>query len=137
VTGDLTTRSFDHPRERPAPATAWGRALDGTLVRLAFDRPTLVVAVKPSCDSCRDFVFGGIEELDGVAVVVVSASADGASQWAGAARRVVVAPRLLEALGVRWPPFYVLIDPVGPKVIAEGAVFSAAQVAGEIAGHLA
>jgi uncharacterized protein YcgI (DUF1989 family) len=105
-------------------------------VRIVFDRFTLVVAVKPSCDGCRDFVGGALNELSDVTVVVVSATADGAAEWASAARPVVIAPELLVALEVRWPPFYVLVDPEGPRVAAEGVVFSAAQVAEEIARHL-
>ncbi|MFI5034790.1 MAG: hypothetical protein ACHQFZ_01115 [Acidimicrobiales bacterium] len=128
--------SFDHPRERPAPSRATGRTLGGAPVELAFDRLTLVVAVKASCDGCRDFVHGPLEELAGVRVVVVSANDDGAPEWARAVREVLVAPELLAALDVRWPPFYVLVDPAGPRVVTEGVVFSPAQVAAEIARHL-
>jgi hypothetical protein len=129
---DLSARSFDRPRHRPAPARAEGRAMDSSPVSIVFDHLTLVVAVKAGCDGCRDFLFSDLHELAGVTVVVASASDDGAAEWSGAARPVVVAPQLLAALDVRWPPFYVLVDPDGPRVVAEGVVFSAAQVAKEI-----
>ena len=62
-------RSFDHPRERPAPACARGRTLDGAAVVLSFLRPTLVVAVKTYCDGCREFITGDLEELSRAEVV--------------------------------------------------------------------
>jgi hypothetical protein len=136
VSDDVRARSFDRPRERPAPREALGHALSGTPVRLNFDAKTLVVAVKASCDGCREFVHGDLEELSDVALVVVSATDEGAQEWAGGQRPVYVAPELMKELDVRWPPFYVLIDPEGPRVVAEGVVFSSAQVAQEIARHL-
>lgn len=129
-------RSFDRPRERPAPRESLGHTLDGQPIRLRFDSMTLVVAIKASCDGCRDFVHGDLTELAGVPLVVVSATDEGAPEWSGGRRAVVVAPELLKALDVRWPPFYVLVDPEGPRVVAEGVVFASAQVAQEIAAHL-
>ncbi len=128
--------SFDRPRVRRAPVSASGRTLDGAPVQITFERPTLVVSVKASCDGCRDFIVGDLDELSRVAVVVLSASADGADEWGGAVRPVIVAPRLLDDLDVLSAPFYVLILPEGPNVVAEGSVFSPAQVAAEIAHHL-
>jgi hypothetical protein len=43
----------------------------------------------------------------------------------------------LVELGIRWPPFYVLIDPAVQRVITEGVVFAPSQVAAEIAPYLA
>jgi hypothetical protein len=40
---------------------------------------------------------------------------------------------VLAALDIRWPPFYVLIDPASRRVVTEGVVFDAAQVARETA----
>lgn len=133
---DGRAHSFDRPRERAAPRAATGHALDGGVVELVFERLTLVVAVKPSCDGCRDFIEGSLDELAGVEVVVVSATAEGATEWANAVRPVLICPELLTALDVRWPPFFVLVNPDGPRVVAEGVVFSAAQIAHEIAPHL-
>lgn len=133
----VNVHSFDHARERPAPASARVVRPDGTVGEVRFEAATLVVAVKPSCEGCRDFVAGDLADLGAVDVLVVSAAPDAAGEWASSPRPVLVAPELLEALDVRWPPYYVLIVPEGPRVVAEGAVFSAAQVAQEIARHLA
>ena len=107
----------------------------GRPVHLAVDRPTLVVAVKPDCDGCREFIEGDLEELGGLRVVPVARD-DGAGEWARARREVVVAPELLDELDVRWPPFYVLLGP-GRQLLAEGVVFGPAQVAAEVAPYLA
>jgi hypothetical protein len=48
----------------------------------------------------------------------------------------VVAPDVLKELEIRWPPFYVLVDPQERRVITEGVVFAPAQVASEIASFL-
>jgi hypothetical protein len=99
--------------------------------------PTLVVAVKASCDGCRDFVNSNLEELTGVTVLILSATDDVLGEWRGAAQDVIVAPDVLDALEVRWPPFYVLIDPELQRVVVEGVVFGPAQVASEIAAYVA
>jgi hypothetical protein len=101
-----------------------------------FDRLTLVVAVKAKCDGCRDFIEGPLDALGDVEVVVVSATDDGVDDWVHAARPVIISPELIISLDIRWPPFYVLVGPRGPRVLAEGVVFSAAQVAQEIAPFL-
>ncbi|HVB70574.1 MAG TPA: hypothetical protein VND83_03600 [Acidimicrobiales bacterium] len=134
---ELSPRSFDRPRERPAPPRAVGHQLSGDAVEIVFDRWTLVVAVKASCDGCRDFIEGSLDALANVAVLVVGADTQGDDEWARAARPVVISPELITALDIRWPPFYVLVSPLGPKVVTEGVVFSAAQVAEEIAAYLA
>ena len=133
---DHFAHSFDRPRERLAPSRVAGRDLHGSDVEIVFDRLTLVVAVKAKCDGCRDFTEGRLDALGDVDVVVVSASDDGADEWVRAARPVIVAPELFTALDIRWPPFYVLVGPLGPRVLTEGVVFSAAQVAEEIAAFL-
>ncbi|HEY5121731.1 MAG TPA: hypothetical protein VII84_09170, partial [Acidimicrobiales bacterium] len=104
-------RSFDQPRERPAPTSTVGRTLDGGNATHELDVLTLIVAVKSSCDGCREFVHSDLAELRGVAVLIVSATEDSLGEWAGAAQPVLIAPDVLEELGVRWPPFYVLVDP--------------------------
>jgi len=97
--------------------------------------PTLVVAVKGDCDGCANFYSGSLEALEGLEVVIVTNSLKGAPELVGATHVVYEAPDLLEALGVTWPPFYVLISPAPARVTAEGIAFTPEQVAAEIAGR--
>jgi len=106
----------------------------GEARRIELDRTTLVVAVKPECDGCRDFLRGDLSELAGVDVVVVTATAS--KEWRGAANEVLVAPELMRELDIRCAPFYVLVDPKSEKVVREGVVFGPSQVAAEIASAL-
>jgi hypothetical protein len=92
-----------------------------------------VVAVKPDCDGCRDFVEGKLDELSHVDVIVVSAAPD--DEWGADGRDVVVSPESLEVLQIPSAPFYVLVK--GGRVVSEGSVFSPAQVFQEIAAFLA
>jgi hypothetical protein len=133
----VPVRSFDRPRERPAPAAYEGRSLAGEPVAGVFERMTLVVAIKPACDGCRDFVHSPLDELGDLDVLVVSADDDVAGEWASGTRPVVVAPRLLSSLDIRSAPFYALIDPSRGRVVSEGFVFAPSQVADEIRPHLA
>ena len=137
MTPDVSARSFEPARDRPVPLTMTGHTLDGEPIEFRIDRVTLIVAIKPSCDGCRDFVHSDLDELSEVSVVVVSATGDAHDEWTGAVRPVIVAPQILSDLDVRWPPFYVLIDPGTGRVITEGVVFTPAQVAQEIAPFLA
>ncbi len=133
---DVAVHSFDEPRERIVPSQLKGRTLSGDEVVRPLEGLTLIVAIKSSCDGCRDFVHSSLEELAGVTVVVVSATGDDNAEWRDAAQPVIVAPELLATLDIRWPPFYVLVDPVRRRVVTEGVVFGPAQVAEEIAPHL-
>ncbi|HVA71327.1 MAG TPA: hypothetical protein VNF08_08410 [Acidimicrobiales bacterium] len=132
---EFRARSFDAFRVRPAPTVLHGRSLRGDDRFLALRRNTLVVAVKPDCDGCRDFVHGELRELAEVEVVVVSATT-GDAEWADAVQPILVAPELLHELGIRSAPFYVLIDSARSLIVAEGSIFSPAQVASEIASFL-
>lgn len=132
---DFRAHSFDAPRERPAPAVLKGRTNGGDDAVVQLRGPTLVVAIKPDCDGCRDFVDGELVEFEGVPVVLVSAT-NGNDEWQHARRVVLVAPELLDELEIRSAPFYVLIDPENRRVLCEGSLFSAAQVASEIASSL-
>ena len=114
-----------------------GVDVHGVPLSVKVDGPTLVVAIKPACDGCRDFVFSDLSELAGVRVIVVSATPGVGDEWDGARQPVLVAPELLNELDVRWPPFYVLLDHPGPHVLTEGVVFAPSQVAQEIAPFLA
>jgi hypothetical protein len=129
-------RSFDSPRGRPAPTSISGHTLSGESVTHEMSGLTLVVAVKTSCDGCRDFVHSDLEELSDVTVLIVSATNDLTGEWDGAVQQVIVAPEALTALDVRWPPFYVLVSPDEQRVLVEGVVFGPAQVAAEIAAYL-
>lgn len=134
---DVDARSFDAPRARRVPTTIVARTLGGEVVTRIFDSLTLtlVVAVKGRCDGCRDFVFSSLDELRGVDVVIVAATELDLEEFADAPREVLVAPEVLAALNIRWPPFYVLIDPRTANVLVEGVVFAPAQVALEIAPY--
>ena len=128
----MELRSVDAPRERPSPAGFRGRDGAGAEIAHTFTRATVVVAVKPHCDGCRDFLAGDVS-LGDVDVVVAAASDDDA--WRDA-HGVVIAPQLWRDLEIRSAPFFVLIDPARGVVTYEGSAFSPAQVAAEIARHL-
>lgn len=98
--------------------------------------PTLVAAIKPNCDGCREFVEGNLGGLDHVDLVLVSAT-DGGGEWESSPREILVAPELMDDLGIRSAPYYVLIDPSSSSVVTEGALMSPAQVASEIERYLA
>ena len=127
--------SFDRARERPAPLELTGVTLEGAPWSRPLRRITLVVAVKPDCDGCTDFVAGDIGDLSHLDVVVVSSHTN--DQWRAQHRAVLVAPALLEQLQISSAPFYVLIDALRGRVVGEGSVFSPAQVAQEIAPFFA
>jgi hypothetical protein len=126
--------SFDAPRERVAPRELSGTTLDGKVWRRVLEGLTLVVAVKPQCDGCRDFLDGDLDELDDVDVVVVSATRD--EEWRGTRHEVVVSPETLRELDILSAPFYVLVDAARQRVVSEGIVFGPAQVADEISPFL-
>lgn len=130
----FAVRSFDPPRERPAPDTFRGRTLDGEERSVLVRSLTLVVAVKPQCDGCRGFIEGDLSEFKSVDVVLVCETAD--ETWRDAKQTVLVAPSVFVDLEIRAAPFYVLIDPSTLRVVTEGTLFSPAQVAGEIASYV-
>jgi hypothetical protein len=131
---DFRARSFDAPRERPAPQVIMGITPDGKERRIELRSMTLVVVVKPDCDGCRDFLRSDLHELSDVEVVIVSAVSS--EEWVDALNDVLVAPELMKELDIRSAPFYVLIDPSSLRVVTEGVVFGPSQVAAEIAGSL-
>jgi hypothetical protein len=135
VTSEFNARSFDRPRDRVAPSSLNGHWSDGAEVALDLSEVTLVVAIKSDCDGCLEFINADLHELR-LPVVVISASDDESSEWEGARQPVFVTPEAFRLLDVRWPPFYVLIDPLARRVLTEGVVFGPEQVAAEIAPHL-
>jgi hypothetical protein len=135
VTSEFNARSFDRPRQRVAPNSFHGHWSDGDDVTITLSEVTLVVTIKSNCDGCRTFIENDLEPL-GVPVLVVSAVEDESSEWRGARQPVFVSPDALRRLDVKWPPFYVLIDPVEAKVLTEGVLFGVEQVASEIAPYV-
>ena len=81
-------------------------------------------------------MFSDLNELSDVPVLILSNTGDDNGEWSDSLQQVIVAPQMLKELDVRWPPFYVLIDPEQRLVVTEGVVFGPAQVAREIASFL-
>jgi hypothetical protein len=125
-------RSIDASRERPAPRNFDGVTIDGERVTGTFSRLTLVVAVKEDCQGCRQVLESGVGDFGEVATLLVSRTAGSESWWATTVHPLIIAPALLDALDIRWPPSYVLIDPVTQRVVTEGVVFGPEQVRREI-----
>ena len=109
--------------------------VDGATSTFVVSGPVLIVAVKADCDGCRSFYSGDVGALDGIDVIIVAAEVAGVREFASASRRVYAAPDLLAALGVTWPPFFVLVAPAPARVVVEGIAFSPEQVAAEIEGR--
>jgi hypothetical protein len=131
LTSDFNAPSFDRPRDREAPDSLSGHWSHGDDETIHLTELTLVVAIKSHCDGCREFIDAGLEGFS-VPVLVVSADEDESSEWRDARQPVFVSPDALRLLEVKWPPFYVLVDPVAHKVVTEGVLFGASQVAAEI-----
>lgn len=132
MTSEFNARSFDRSRERLAPASLRGHWLDADASTLDLTEVTLVVAIKPHCDGCREFLNSDFDELR-VPVIVIAAEDDETGDWRDARHPVFISKKALEELDVRSPPLYVLIDPIARRVVTEGVLFGAAQVAAEIA----
>ncbi len=135
MTSDFNPPSIDRPRERAAPGTLIGHWSGGVDVTINLTEVTLVVAIKSHCDGCLEFINADVDQL-GAPVIVVSADEDDASEWRDARQPVLVSSDALRALDVKWPPLYVLIDPVAGTVLTEGVLFGVEQVASEIAPFL-
>lgn len=135
MTSEFNARSFDRPRERVVPTSYRGHWPDGPAVTVDLRGITLVVAIKSNCDGCREFIRSNLDTLR-VPVLVISATDDESSEWIDALARVFVSPEALAVLDIRWPPFYVLIDPATGRVLTEGVLFGSSQVAEEIASYL-
>ena len=102
-----------------------------------FDRPSLVVAVKSDCDGCRFFYAGDHSILAPRHVILVTRDEFRPGEYGDAVHEVLLAPQLLDALDVRWPPFYVAVDVQPVRAICEGVAFSPEQVASELANQRA
>ncbi len=129
----MRLRPVDAPRERPAPTGYTGVDARGRSVQVRFSRPSVVIAVKPGCDGCREFLDSSPTIL-GLDVHVVAEREDPA--WALAATSVVVSPELWRDLQILSAPYFVLVDPLATCVVGEGSVFSLSQVLDEVARQL-
>jgi hypothetical protein len=129
-------RSFDTTRDRPAPRSWRGSSLDGQPLEGVFERTTVVVAVKEDCWGCRSVFESPVDAFGDVATLIVARSVSSEPWWRSSGHRVVVSPELLDQLDVRWPPFYVVVDPLRERVVCEGVVFAPEQVKTEIAAFL-
>jgi hypothetical protein len=94
--------------------------------------PTVLVALKANCDGCSAFHSGSLVALSEYDVVLVARSVRGVAELESAPNVVYEAPELLDELGVRWPPAYVLIDGSPARVVFEGVAFAPEQVADEL-----
>ena len=108
----------------------------GELVVGGFDTRTLVVAVKDDCLGCRNVLESPLGAFGDVATLLVSSRPSADPSWRTTQHRLVISELLMDELDVRWPPFYVLIDPANEKVMSEGVVFGVEQVREEIAPFL-
>ena len=135
MTSEFDARSFDRARERAAPDSLSGHWSNGVEDTIALSEVTLVVAIKPNCDGCRVFLDADLDGLR-VPVLIISAEDDDTGEWRDARRPVFISPDGFRLLDVRWPPLYVLVDPLARRVLTEGVLFGPAQVASEIATYL-
>jgi hypothetical protein len=97
-----------------------------------LQQPTLLIAVKANCDGCRNFTDDEMEPLAQWPVLLVAHDLASAQEFRGSRNKVWCASELLDALDVKWPPFYLLIGPRPARVLTEGVAFDAAQIAAEI-----
>ncbi len=104
------------------------RGVDPTGVKreMVLVRETLVLVVKPGCDSCRPFLVATPTYARGDVVVVTSHE----GSWAEAPG-VWRAPEWLHDWRADAAPYYLVVDPRGPVIRREGALFSWDQVLAE------
>ena len=95
---------------------------------------SLLLVVKAGCQACEALLKAGPDAFAGFDVHYLTAS--DAPEFATFGRDVLRSSTALEALEARWPPVYLVVDPVLREVVAEGTVFDADQVRAEIATHL-
>jgi len=129
-------RSIDGGRERPVSRDYEGYLPNGQLVRQGFDVRTLVVAVKANCHGCASLLGASREDFGAVSVLVIAASAIDEPQWRQSSLDRLISPSLFEALDIRFPPLWVLVDGERGLVLCEGVPFGPRQIAEEIADLL-
>jgi len=128
--------SFDRPRERSAPRHYLATTRSGEEIRGEIVGLTLVLAVKENCRGCQDVLESPLDAFGKVNTLVVAAQWSSEPWWSTSQHPLIVSASLLRDLDVRWPPMYVLVDPVTQRVVSEGVVFGPAQVREEIAAYL-
>ncbi len=116
------------------PSSLTGVDSQGVRVTVTFARRTLVLAVKPNCDSCHDFLSGPPTAFEGFDVVLVSATPF--AEDVIVAGRLLVAPEWMAQARIVTAPSYTVIDPSEGRVVTEGVAFAPSQVAREIATYL-
>jgi len=95
---------------------------------------SLLLVVKADCQACDTLLAAGPDAFEGIDVFYLAASDSPEFETFG--RDVLLSSSALDALEVRWPPVYLVVDPARREVVTEGAVFDADQVRSEIAPHL-
>ncbi len=95
---------------------------------MALVRETIALVVKPGCDSCGAFLATTPRYAPGDVIVVTSYE----GRWPEA-RNVWRAPQWLRTWRADAAPYYLALDPRGPVIRAEGALFSWDQVLAEVA----
>jgi hypothetical protein len=91
--------------------------------------PTLIAVVKDQCTGCSEFI--AQQAIIPIEVVVVTDSPAASQNYA-----VLLAPEFIADLEARFAPIYLLVSGNPLEVVGEGTIFSAAQVATEIAPWL-
>lgn len=110
--------------------------LGGEMVQGEFVSLTLILAVKEDCLGCQSVLEAPAGAFGDVSTMIVAARPSVEPFWRTSKHRVLISELLLQELDIRWPPFYVLINPSSEKVLSEGVVFAPEQVREEIAPHL-
>ena len=131
----MVFHSFDRPAQRPVPSPLIGVDSRGTPTTFAFAHRTIVLAVKPDCDGCREFLAGPLLEFEGLDVVLVSVTPF--EEGVSTSQRFIVAPEWMRQARIVSAPSYTVVDPSDGRVVSEGVAFSVSQVATEIAPYLA
>lgn len=93
-----------------------------------------MLAVKPDCDGCREFLIESPPEFEGLDLVLVSATPF--TSTVAPAQPIVIAPEWMVRAGIVAAPSYTVIDPSLGLVVTEGVAFTPSQVAAEIAPYL-
>lgn len=126
---DLSVRSIDAPRERPVPLEFDGLDAEGRPAHVVLRGMTLVVAVKADCDACAEVLEAGVDDFGGFEGLVVAREVRALSGEGTVDR--LASNALFDAVDLRFPPCYALIDAGRAMVVAEGALYSLAHAVTE------
>ncbi len=125
----VTPRSFDPPRRRPVAASFQARNHLGVQVTCELRSPTLIAVVKDQCTGCSEFI--AQQAIIPIEVVVITEFPAASQNYS-----VLLAPEFIADLEARFAPIYLVVSGTPLEVVGEGTIFSAAQVATEIAPWL-